>query len=337
MGTFSNAVQEAAGSFQRISDESSGERRRRASAVALVLRVVECAMDGCEDAAFLARRAAREVEALPRGGERSALRRLLAGAESTAAGLIEQGITSSLVALGYELERTHRLPEADAALLLTRVLAPECPEVALHAGRVARKLGESERAAMLYVLARELDGGPGGLGRLAAVGEAAVSGDAERALGRAIRSAVRAGDGEAAAVGLEERARARRCAGRRDAAIRDLCMAAVRFVDPVDRARVAHELADIAVAGGDIRTTREALLLALACGDVPQRDHAQSRLHTLCRGEGDQLGMRRWRSYGRPALVSLSPMMRHTAKPSPAATVLARLRDGIALTPAPAS
>jgi hypothetical protein len=57
---------------------------------------------------------------------------------------------------------------------------------------------------------------------------------------------------------------------------------------------------------GDAPAAREAMLAALAWGDAPQKDHARSRLHTLARDTGDQVGTRRWRSFQRPSLVSLS-------------------------------
>jgi len=324
MVSIAESMEVAAGSFQRISDATTGERRRRAGAVALVMRVVAQASERAS-CWFLRRRAGIEVGALRRGGERSALLRLLERVDESTC--TPDQVSDCLISLAGELERTHRLPEADAALSLAAELSPDCAEVALHAGRVARKSGDVERAVGLYLRARELDGGEGSLGRLAAVGEAAVSTDAERALGRVMRSALRGGDVEAAAVAQEERARCRRAAGRQAGAIRDLCVAAARFPDAIDRARVAHELADLASARGDLATIREALLLALSFGDVPQRDHARARLHTLCRGQGDQLGMRRWRSSGPPALVSLTPLRPSPDRPSPAADVLRRFRE----------
>jgi tetratricopeptide (TPR) repeat protein len=214
-------------------------------------------------------------------------------------------VVRQLADYAYHLER-NRLPEADAALALARDLAPQDAEIALHVGRVARKLGDAERAHAAYRAARDLDGATGEIARLAAIGEAAVSPDPDVALGRAIRWAIRAGDPEAAAVGLEERARVRRATGDRRGAARDLCRAALRFADGVDRARVAHALADVTLADSDPAAAREALLAAAAWGDPPQREHARARLHTLSRDLGDQVGMRRWRSSERPALVSLS-------------------------------
>jgi hypothetical protein len=332
MGSLASAVHDTVDAFRSISDSASGERSRRASTGALVLRVVDEALEESPSYGFLAARAAVEVGRLPRGAERATLRRLLLLAEQGGEHTCGSALAAVLVDYAYELETTQRLPEADASLALARAVVPGCAEIALHAGRVARKLRQPERALGLYVEARELDSAGGTVARLAAIGEAVISADPEAALGRAIRGSVRAGDAEAAAVGLEERARVRRAAGRRRAAVRDLCTAVLRFVDPVDRARVAHELADVAIAMGDVRTSREALLLAVTCGDSPQRDHARSRLHTLSRSHGDEVGMRRWRTFGRPALVSLSPT-RVSAQHSPAANVLARLREWLTAEP----
>lgn len=279
---------------------------------------------GCD---FTLRRAGAEADALPACAERSILKRALL-VLSTENGSGSERIVPVLLQYACELETTRRLPEAGAVLALARSFATAAPEIALHAGRIARKLGDRGRALEMYRTARDLDGDGGAIARLAAIGEAAVSDDAEMALGRVIRGAVRVGDAEAAAVGLEERARVRCAAGRRRAAARDLCVAAARFPDAADRARVAHQLADIMIAAGDPLAAREALLLALALGDAPQRDHARVRLHTLCRDLGDRVGMRRWRSFQRPALVSLS-VYRVSAGSRTAAPVLRRWREWV--------
>ncbi|HEX7242303.1 MAG TPA: hypothetical protein VF263_18595 [Longimicrobiaceae bacterium] len=327
MPPISPSVLAAAVALQQISDTVPGERGRRAAAGALVLRAVERTAERGEASSFLARRAASEVAELPRGGERAALNRLLLllDAEEVAA----ERLAAPLVQYAGELERTRRLPEADAALALARTVAPGDAEVSLHAGRVARKLGDRERALELYREASERDGGEGAIARLAAIGEAVVSAAPERALSRVVRRALRAGDAEAAAVGLEERARVRRAGGCRRGAARDLCLAAVRFADGVDRARVAHELADVAIAGADPLAAREALLVALGWGDAPQKEHARARLHTLARDLGDQVGARRWRSARPPSLTSLSL---YRAKPVEvsAAPRLARWREALA-------
>lgn len=295
--------QTAADTFRQISETERGERGRRAAAGALVLAAVERTVAGEPDE-FGFRRAKREAEALERSPEKSILLRVLACLED--GGEPGPRMARALVSYACELERTRRLPEADAAVSLALAMDAASAGTTLHAARLARKTGERERARALYCAARDLDGGDGDLARLAAVGEAVVSPDPLPVLARAIRRALRAGDAESAAVGLEERAALRRAAGDRRGAARDLCLAAARFTDPVDRARVAHELAGVVLAAGDADGAREALLLALAWGDGPQRDHAQSRLHTLSRDVGDQVGMRRWRSFKRPSIVSLS-------------------------------
>ncbi len=310
----------------RTSVVAGGEPALRVAAGALALRAVDQVRGSTPGAAFTRARAWVEVASLSASAERAVLERLLlviAEPDAATQGLLL--IAELLVRYAGELETARRLPEADLALAMAREAAPADAEIALHAGRVARQLGERERALDLYRAARELDGAEGVIGRLAAIGEAVVAEDAEAALGRAIRRSMRFGDHEAAAVGLEERARLRRLAGRRRAAVRDLCVAALRFRDPVDRSRVAHRIADITVAAADPLAAREALLVALTSGDGPQRDHARSRLHTICRGLGDQVGMRCWRSFERPALVSLAAPRRVT--PHSAAPLLARWRE----------
>jgi hypothetical protein len=317
----------AASTFRRISETERGERALRAAAGALVLACVERARSGGVDE-FSHRRARAEVERLEKSPERTILLRLLMTVEGGT--LAEARVAKALVAYACELERTRRLAEADAAVALALALDGADSATALHAGRLARKLGHRKRALALYCAARDLDGGGGPIARLAAVGEAVVSDDAVRALGRAIRHALAAGDREAAAVGLEERAAARRLAGDRGGAARDLLLAAARFADAVDRARVAHELAGVTLAAGDADAAREALQLALSCGEAPQRDHARTRLHTLSRDVGDQVGMRRWRSFKRPPLVSMSAYRPAAGARSLAPRLLA-LREALAL------
>ncbi len=334
MALIPSAARSAVGAFQQISESTGGERARRAAAGALVLRAIEYALERSAGGAFSVARAAVEVDALESGAERSILQRLLLLFGEGDEVPRERPLAAALVSYACQLEKTRRLPEADATLALARSIAEDDSEIALHAGRVARKLGSHERALALYRTARELDRSGGGIARLAAIGEAVVSPEPVQALSRSIRQARRAGDAEAAAVGLEERARLRRGAGDRRGAVRDLCLAAIRYPDAVDRARVAHELADVAIAVGDLLAAREALLVALALGDAPQREHAQSRLHTLSRDLGDQVGMRRWRSFKRPALVSLS-VYRKAPSPTSTAPLLARWRESLERTPIP--
>lgn len=288
--------------LRHISETERGERGRRAAAGALVLRAVEFAVRGAPDE-FTLLRARAEVDRLEKSAEKTILLRALRVLEEAGA---PGRLSAALVSYACELEKTRRLAEADASITLALALDEGSSATALHAARLARKVGDRQRALVLYCAARDLDGGDGQIARLAEVGEAVVSDDAERLLGRVIRRALRAGDAESAAVGLEERANLRRAAGNRAGAARDLCLAAARFTDPVDRARAAHELAGAALALGDGDAARQALLVALAWGDAPQKDHARSRLHTLSRDLGDQVGTRRWRSFQRPSLVSLS-------------------------------
>ncbi|HYW05345.1 MAG TPA: hypothetical protein VE913_00235 [Longimicrobium sp.] len=211
--------------LRQISETERGERSRRAAAGALVLAAVERVIHGTTDE-FGMRRARREAEGLERSPEKSILLRVLIVLEEAADPCARVG--APLVQYACELERTRRLPEANAAASLALVVDAGSAATALHAARLARKLGERERALALYCAARDLDGGSGVIARLAAVGEAVVGIDPERDLTRAVRSALRAGDAESAAVGLEERAAVRRARGNRAGAARDLCLAAAR-------------------------------------------------------------------------------------------------------------
>jgi hypothetical protein len=325
MTTSTQTAAAAAVTLREISETERGERARRAAAGALVLHAVQCTGAGDPDA-FALRRARGELAGLSSCAEKSILSRLLLAAEE---GAEPACLGRTLAAYACELERTRRLPEADAAAMLAVALDGAGSETALHAARLARKVGDRQRAHVLYCASRDLDLGGGAIARLAAVGEALVSDAPERGLTRVIRAALRAGDREAAAVGLEERAGVRRLAGDRAGALRDLCMAAGRYADAVDRARVAHELAGTALGGGDADAAREALLAADAWGDAPQRDHARTRLHTLSRDLGDQLGMRRWRASRPPSLVSLSAYRPARARGRSLAPRLRRWRESL--------
>lgn len=320
MGETAEAVQAALGALQRVSATVTGERGRRASVVALVLRSVAEAVAEGDSREFLARRAGAEVERLPGGPEQSMLRRLLG------AGIDVGPIAEVLSDYAAGLEESRRLEEASAVIDLAVELAPSCAEIALRAGRIARLEGDRERALARYRRAAELDVAGGCLARLAAVGEAAIAEDPGRALTVAKRAAVRAGDSEAAAVALEERSRVRRTSGDRNGATRDLAVAAACFSDPIDRARLAHRLADMYSAAGDPLAARESLVVALAIGDPSQRGHARARLHGIARDLGDQVGMRRWRSFTPPPMVSLSGRVSKVGEESAAGRV-ARWRE----------
>lgn len=317
----SEALETAVGALERLSASAAGARGSRASVVALVLRTLEETAAGADPARFIARRAEVEVRKITGGPERAILTRLLACSAS-------DGVRVAQLLSDYSaiLEESGRLDEASAVIDLACSMAPTCAAVALRAGRIARLRGQGEQALEHYRRAGELDADDGALARMAAIGVAAVAADPVRALGKAKRVAVRAGDGEAAAVAHEERARVRRLRGDRAGAVRDLALAAARYGDPIDRARIAHQIADVFVAAGDPAAAREALLFALEVGDSSQRDHAVARLHTIAREMNDQLGMRRWRSKSPPPFVSL------TGRPSvrteePRATSVARWRE----------
>jgi tetratricopeptide (TPR) repeat protein len=312
----------AVAALEQVSEAAPGERGRRASTVALVLRTVQEVVDGTSRGSFLRRRAEVELDRLPKGRERALLRRLLSDVE-------EAGGQASeiLVEFASGLEEARRLDEATAVLMMARALEPTRAEFALRSARVARLQGDREGALALYRVASELDGGSGSVARLSRIGEAVADGS-EPALAAAIRWAIRSEDWEAAAVGLEERARLRRKGGNRAGAARDFVAAASRYPDAVDRARVAHQLADLFIAADDPEAAREALFFALTSGDRAQRDHARSRLHTVSRDLGDEVGMRRWRSFQRPVLVSLSSRVAVPAAAS-SAPMLTRWRQRV--------
>lgn len=352
MATIGQAALEASERLLRVAEQVEGDRRRWAEVGSLVLRALGLRRSGAEGAGFVLARASAEVSGLPSSSDRRALWRLVRVAEdawpadsyasldSDASGdsdvsadpdvpMDRVEFVGALLSYAGTLERSGRLVEAEAALSLARVAQPRDPALALHAGRVARKLGDVERARASYAEVRELDGPCGRFARLAEIGDALLSADPETGLGRSVRAALRAGDGEAAAVGLEERAGVRLAAGERSAAMRDLCAAAARYTDPVDRARALHRLADIATAVGDALMAREVLLLALEVGDAAQRAYARVRLYGLSRALGDELGQRRWRPTERSALTSLAPYRPARAERS-AAPAFARWRDRFA-------
>lgn len=266
------------------------DRWRWAEAGGLVLRAISTAYAGAPGAHFLRSRAAAELSTLPSGPERRALHRLLEFTKEPGPGL-----SNALLIYAATLERKGRLEEADAAIRLACEASPDDPSLSLHAGRIARGLGDADRARASYARAKALDSPCGRFGRLAAIGEALLSESPERALSRAIRDAFNGGDAEAEAVGMEERAGVWLGLGDARAALRDLRAASIRYVDPSDRARVLHRIAEVAEAEGDRLGAREALLDAWRVGGRSRREHARERLYALSRELGDQLGMRRWR------------------------------------------
>ena len=209
--------------------QTPSDRAARREASGVVLRALALEACGSRGAAFVRRRAEREVERLGPSRERRLLTKLLA----TAPG--EARVRSKLLATyAAELEREGRLAEASAALLLARRMDRESPELVLRAARLARLTGRIGRARRLYARVRALDGRAGHWARLASVGEALLSPDPYAALTDAIQAAVRADDDAAAAVGLEERAALRRRIGDEAGAHRDRCSAVFRLARAVN-------------------------------------------------------------------------------------------------------
>src|SRR5690606_35787529 len=205
------------------------DRAARREASGVVLRALALEACGSRGAAFVRRRAEREVERLGPSRERRLLTKLLATAPGDA-----RVRSKHLATYAAELEREGRLAEASAALLLARRMDRESPELVLRAARLARLTGRIGRARRLYARVRALDGRAGHWARLASVGEALLSPDPYAALTDAIQAAVRADDDAAAAVGLEERAALRRRIGDEAGAHRDRCSAVFRLARAVN-------------------------------------------------------------------------------------------------------
>lgn len=204
-----------------IGDEAA-DRVARREAGGMVVRALALEARGSAGAAFGRRRAAQEVARLGGSEERRLLTKLLEAPGEA------RVLAKLLAAYAAELERQGRLREASAALLLARRLWRDSPEVALRAARVARLSGRAGRARRLYARVRALDDGSGHWSHLAAVGEALLSPDPQRALTAVIQAAVLSGDDAAVVVGLEERASLRRAQGDEAGADRDRCIAAFR-------------------------------------------------------------------------------------------------------------
>lgn len=236
---------------------------------------------------------------LPRGEDRRHLARILG-----AAGRDERA--DALVAWAGALEVSGRIAEAVRAVELALELRPDQPAYALHAARMARKADDPARARRFYDLVVELDDGDGRLARLASVGRALVSRDPEPELQMALRGARLAGDPETAAVAQEARAQLRRERGDFDGAVRDYLVAAARYQDPLDSARVGHELADLLTSAGDPTAARLVLMQVERYAPRPQALWAQARLLDLSRALGDAVGARRWADAPTPPLVALT-------------------------------
>jgi hypothetical protein len=292
----------------------------------LVLRVAAGA--GMADAgatpaaAFLWRRAVAAVSALGEGPARYTLGRVLDVLEH-GAGADE--VTRALVCWGGVLERHRVLGAAAEVYEAAFALAPRDAELALHAARARRLMGERAAAAAHYARVRVL-AGAGPLSSHARLGEALLEEDPVAALGDVVAGAVETGEREVAAVALEERARLKRRDGSPDA-VADYMEAALLYTEASDRVRVAHALADLLLAKHDAAGAREALVAGLDVCLPAHRPHVVSRLRSVARAQGDQLGLRRWPSAGPSQLVSLAPVRAAgPARPS-SAPLLREWRD----------
>jgi hypothetical protein len=230
-----------------------------------------------------------------RGAVGGALQQVLRRLEASDVGGADwtDSLASALVRAGGALEQARDPAGARALFELASELRPSCATTKLHAGRASREAGDSAAALEHYASARALDEG-GRVARLARIGEAMLSSGSERRLSEEIRQAVRAGDREAAGVGLEARATVRCATARCREAIRDLCVCALRYPDREDQARAAERVAALLIESHDPHAAREALLLVHAIGTPAQRAGARRKLHAVSVALGDVLGARRW-------------------------------------------
>ncbi|MEX2468106.1 MAG: hypothetical protein WD995_14440 [Gemmatimonadota bacterium] len=271
----------------------------------MVLRVLATSEAQPTEPSFLTRRAYTAVADLADPWERKATSRALDVA--TAAAPDVAPLVSALLEWAGGLEARGLLDECDEVLSLARSFRPSDAEILLHSARVARKAGHVDRARLFYDRVTESSDAAVTLGHMAMIGHALLSENPEAQLGTALRSALEAGDSEAAAVAQEGRARVRRARGDVSGAMRDYWAAGTRYHDPIDRGRVGHEAADMLMMHGHIDGAREALLETIRCGHLEQVDHARTRLQAIARTQGDQVGLRRYADAAPLALVSLSP------------------------------
>jgi tetratricopeptide (TPR) repeat protein len=288
----------------------------------LVERAVLTCAAGAPGAEFLVARAAAAVAALEPGGVRHTLERAVVACGGASPD--RSAAAGSLVCYGGVLELHHQVEDAARAFDTALALRPEDPELMLHAARAHRKAGRRETALALYRCVRER--GDARLGRFSALGEALLAERPVEALGEVLADAQAAGDRESAAVALEERARERRRAGLAAEAVTDLMEAAATYEDRRDRVRVAHALADLLLARGDVAGAREAVGAAAELSGSRDMHHSVQRLRAFARAEGDELGLRRWPSTGPSPLTTLMPLRRAAGQAS-LAPALRRWRD----------
>ncbi|MFP4623053.1 MAG: tetratricopeptide repeat protein [Gemmatimonadota bacterium] len=306
--------------LQTTGSERGAEAGRELEAGRLVERAVLASLVDGAGSGFVAERARREVGALERGPVRRALAMAVEGLDVADRGRVSH----ALVCYGGVLEERRRRLEAVEAFEAALDVDPESPELMLHAARAHRKAGNREAALALYRRVRLR--GDARLRRFSEVGEALLDEFPDEALSRVLAEAESAGDEEAAGVALEERARLRR-RGRTADAIEDYQAAALAYGDRGDRLRVTHALADVLLGCGDLAAAREALLGAVELADEGSRPHAVHRLRSVLRAQGDEVGLRRWRSTGASSLVSLMPAPRAASDACESSTRAAAVRE----------
>lgn len=296
----------------------------------LVLRVADlqhAGEAGAPAGVFVWRRAVAAVDALGDGpGRRVLARALEALYEDDAAERGAPALTRALACWGGVLERHGELDAAIEVYDAAMRHDPGDAELALHAARARRLKGDRTGAAELYARVRAL-AGIGPLSSYARLGQALLEEDAVSALGAVLSSALEGGELEVAAVALEERARLHRRAGDAEAAVRDLMEAALLYLDASDRVRIAHALADLLLAKHDAAGAREALSAGLDVALPAHRPHLVSRLRSVARAQGDELGLRRWPPSGPSPLVSLAPLRAGRAERPSNAPMLREWRD----------
>ncbi len=288
----------------QLAHTSDAPSRRHDLAVRSVDRWVGRILAGPAGDDFLRRRAEFELRELPDGIERRLLDLVLRAATSASG---TTASTRALLAWAGHLEGRGLYPWAGDVVDRALRLHPGHAEITLHAARIRRKAGETDRARELYDRVLAAPDPSGRLPRMARIGHALLEASPEARLGREIRRALGEGDPEAAAVAQEARARVRATQGKLRGSLRDYLMAAIRYDHPVDLGRIGHDAADLLLRHGEIAAARRVLLEVEAKGHPGQVDRARARLRDLAVAQSDEVGARRWSDAPPTSLVSLSP------------------------------
>jgi len=266
------------------------QKERELETGRLTQRAVRSLLEGRRDADFLVKRARAAVAALEPGAPQQALRRVMAALDAP---LDREALSAALASYGGMLERRRDAGNAVGPFETALRVRPGSAPLLLHAARANRKAGHRERAMALYRRVRKR--GDARLARFAEIGQALLADAPDDALGAILRASESAGDAEAAAVALEERARLRQRSGRLADAVDDLVRAGLRYDHRGDRLRVARSLGDLLVAAGSLDAAREALWTAAQLAGPTDLADVAGRLRSIAREQGDEVGQRRWR------------------------------------------